>query len=74
MVQGPGVGAKAAMTSGFVSMFRQAQHIAGSTNCGLRKSLSLPKDVATSAESSYMEFPFESEPSTGCVGATSRGP
>ena len=32
MVEGPGVGAKAAVTSGFVSMFRQAQHIAGSTN------------------------------------------
>ena len=29
-----GRGAKAEVTSGFVSMFRQAQHIAGSTNLG----------------------------------------
>ena len=45
MVKGPGVGAKAEMTSGFVSMFRQAQHIAGSTNLGRRRgrSLSLSK-------------------------------
>ena len=34
MVEEAGVGAKAEVTSGFVSMFRQAQHIAGSTNLG----------------------------------------
>ena len=32
MVKGPGVGAKAEVTLGFVSMFRQAQHSADSTN------------------------------------------
>ena len=32
MVKGPEVGTKAEVTSRFVSMFRQAQHTAGSTN------------------------------------------
>ena len=44
MVKGSGVGAKAVVTSGFVST--------SSTNLGLGKSLGLPKDVATSIVSS----------------------
>ena len=43
LVEGPGRGAKAEVPSGFVSMFRQAQHIAGSTNLGAGRSLSLSK-------------------------------
>ena len=39
------VGAKAEVTSGFVSMFRHAQHNAGSTNLGVGKSLSLSESV-----------------------------
>ena len=43
--KGWGVGAKAEVTSEFVSMFRQAQHIASSTNLGMGKFLSLSKGV-----------------------------
>ena len=42
--KGQGWGAKVEVTSGFVSMFRQAQHSAGSTNFGMGRSLSLSKD------------------------------
>ena len=36
-----GQGAKAAVVSGFVSMFRQAQHVAGSMNLGMGRFLNL---------------------------------